>query len=57
MILSQLDNSNYSAPSSAKEEDSDAEVIYFPFRASTASRTMPIKVIGRFPATSPSMRT
>lgn len=56
MILSQLNNSNYSAPSSAKEEDSDAEVIYFPYRVSTASRTMLIKMIGRVRATSPSMK-
>jgi hypothetical protein len=43
MILSQLNNSNYSAPSSAKEEDSDNEVIIQPSRASTASRTTPTK--------------
>jgi hypothetical protein len=43
MILSQLNNSNYSAPSSAKEEDSDNEVTIQPSRASTASRTTPTK--------------
>ena len=54
MILSQLNNSNYSAPSSAKEEDSDAEVTISTLRVSTASRTMPIKAIGPVPPISPS---
>lgn len=44
MILSQLNNSNYSAPSSAKEESSDDRVPLLPSRASTASPTMPTRL-------------
>lgn len=43
MILSQLDNSNYSAPSSDKSHHSDAEVAPASLRATTASPTTPTK--------------
>ncbi len=46
MILSQLNNSNYSAPSSNKEENSEDEVLLHPHRATTASHLMPMRMIG-----------
>jgi hypothetical protein len=51
MILSQLNNSNYSAPSSAKEESSDNKVPHQGCRASTASHTTPTKSMAPISAT------
>lgn len=53
MILSQLNHSNYSAPSSTKEENSDDEVPLQVCRVTTASRIMHMSAIGPVPATTP----
>ena len=43
MILDQLDQSNFSALSTEKEEGSDHDVLTIPNRAMTATHSTPIK--------------